>query len=334
MTSKLPKAELHVHLEGTIRPELAIQLANRNKLPFPTKLLNAQKNGYQSKDFISFLNAYDQIAFLIKHPKDYYDLTYDYLKESANEGCIYTEMMYSPDHAEKSTGIPSHEHLAAIEQAIFDAEHDFGIIGRTIITGVRHFGQAACERVAQKAVQEPFSTIVGFGLGGNEIDFPVELFSKTFRIAHDGGLGCTIHAGEFGTAKSIQHAIHNCYVRRIGHGIAAAKSPETLAIIKKNNVHLEVCPSSNLMLGLCPDIASHPIDFFIQQGISVSINSDDPPFMETTIGREYQKIQETFQYSNQDLLQFTKNAIQHAFIDNDLKQTLLNRLGNPLTPFQ
>jgi adenosine deaminase len=324
--STIPKAELHVHLEGTIRPELAVQLALRNKLEFPTELLNPQKNGYQSNDFIAFLNAYDQIAFLIKKPMDYYDLTYDYLKESAHEGCIYTEMMYSPDHAEKSTGIPSSEHLAAIEQAIFDAEHDFGIMGRTIITGVRHFGQAACEKVARQALKEPFSTIVGFGLGGNEIDFPVDLFSNTFRIAHEGGLGCTMHAGEFGSAKSIQHAIHHCYARRIGHGVAAAKCPETLAIIREHNIHLEVCPSSNVKLGLFPDIASHPIDFLIQQGISVSINSDDPPFMDTTIGKEYQKVQENFQYSNQYLLQFTTHAIQHAFIDDDLKQTLLNRL--------
>ena len=324
--SSLPKAELHVHLEGTICPDLAIQLAIRNKLKFPTELLNTKKNGYQYKDFITFLNAYDQIAFLIKRPMDYYDITYDYLKASAQDGCIYTEMMYSPDHAEQSTGIPSNEHLAAIEQAIFNAEHDFGIIGRTIITGVRHFGPAACEKVARQAIKEPFSTIVGFGLGGNEIDFPVELFHKTYRIAHEGGLGCTIHAGEFGDAKSIQHAIYNCHVQRIGHGVAAAKCPETLAIIKEKNIHLEVCPSSNIKLGLFPDIASHPIRFLNQQGISVSINSDDPPFMETTIGKEYQKVQENFQYSNQELLQFTKNAIQHAFIDDDLKQTLLNRL--------
>lgn len=319
----LPKAELHVHLEGTIRPDLASKLAQRNGVDFPKHILSSDQQSYHSKDFLDFLRAYDLIAFLIKHPQDYYDLTYDYLIQSAKEGCIYTEMMYSPDHAERSSDISSHEHLIAINQAILDAQRDTGIIGRIIMTGVRHFGAEACEKVARQATKEPFSSIVGFGLGGNEIDYQPELFVKAYEIANSGGLKCTIHAGEFGSAESMRYAIEHCKVQRIGHGIAAAKCPKTIEMLIKHQIHLEICPSSNIKLGLFPKISEHPIDYLINQGVSLSINSDDPPFMKTTIGKEYQKVQEAFQYSNQKLLELTRDAILHAFIEADLKKKIL-----------
>lgn len=322
---ELPKAELHVHLEGTIRPKLAMQLAERNGLKFPKHILTDDQKGYHSKDFLDFLHHYDLIAFLIKTPQDYYDLTYDYLIESAKQGCIYTEMMYSPDHAEKSSGIPSHEHLLAIDQAIQDAQRNMGIIGRIIITGVRHFGPEACEKVALEACDETVSSIVGFGLGGNEIDFKPDLFVKTFEIARAGGLHCTIHAGEFGSAESMQYAIKHCKIQRIGHGVAAAKSPETIEMLLEHHIHLEICPSSNIKLGLFQELSEHPIDNLLKQGVSLSISSDDPPFMNTSIAQEYQKVQTTFQYSTNQMLKLTQNAISHAFIQDDIKQALAVR---------
>ena len=181
--SKLIKAELHVHLEGTMRPEIARILAKRNQLSFPEHLLDPSHQYYESYDFLKFLHAYDEIAALIKHPRDYFDITYDYLKQSAKVGVIYTEMMYSPEHAEKVSGIPSIEHLLAIQEAIAQAEEEDDIVGRIIVTGVRHFGIESCEQVARQAGKHQVPCIVGYGLGGDEIHYPPQDYAKAYEIA-------------------------------------------------------------------------------------------------------------------------------------------------------
>ena len=163
------KAELHVHLEGTIQPELAHKLAQRNKLSIPQGLISSDNTHYLSKDFLDFLKVYDTLAALIKTPQDYYDITFDYLEKTAKGGGIYVEMMYSPDHAEEMSGIPSIEHLIAIQNAVDDAEHKYGIVGRIIITAVRHFGAEKSIRVAREAAKNRVDCAVGFGLGGDEI---------------------------------------------------------------------------------------------------------------------------------------------------------------------
>jgi adenosine deaminase len=326
--SKLLKAELHAHLEGTMRPEIAYMLAERNHLNFPKHILGPSQQFYLSDDFLHFLKVYDLIAELIRQPKDYYDITYDYLKQSANQGVIYSEMMYSPEHAEKVSGIPSKEHLFAINDAIKDARVDFQIEGRILISGVRHFGSESCEHVAREATKVDLPCVIGFCLGGDEIHYPPEWFAKAFAIAHDGGLPCTMHAGEFGSAQSIITAIETCKVTRIGHGVAAIQSPEVMAFLKDKNIALEICPSSNVQFGLFPSLSQHPIIKFLEAGIDISINSDDPPFMNTTIEKEYLVVEETFQLSHQQMLAITKMALERAFVDQTTKQSLLNRLKN------
>ncbi|HBB53586.1 MAG TPA: adenosine deaminase [Legionellales bacterium] len=323
----IPKAELHVHLEGTIRPAIAKILAKRNHLDFPSHIINQQEQSYISKDFMDFLNVYDELAALIRKPIDYFDITYDYLKQSALKGTIYTEMMYSPDHAEKVSHIASHEHLIAIGEAIENAYQDFGIVGRIITTAVRHFGVEACEKVALEAQKHPFYFVTGFGLGGDEIHFPPQLFEKTYHIARHAGLKTTIHAGEWGDAKSMEVAIQTCKVQRIGHGVRSIESQNTLDMLKDLQIHLEVCPSSNVVLGIYPSISAHPLPALLQQGISVSVNSDDPPFMATTIDKEYDLVQKTFQYSDAFMKQITKNAVKAAFLEEEWKQKLLDKIN-------
>jgi adenosine deaminase len=276
---------------------------------------------------MDFLNVYDELAALIRKPIDYFDITYDYLKQSALHGTIYTEMMYSPDHAEKISHIPSHEHLIAIGEAIEKAYQDFGIVGRIITTAVRHFGVEACEKVALEAQKYPFYFVTGFGLGGDEIHFPPALFEKTYQIARNAGLQTTIHAGEWGDAKSMEVAIKTCQVQRIGHGVRSIECQNTLDMLKDLQIHLEVCPSSNVVLGIYPQISAHPLPALLEQGISVSINSDDPPFMATTIDKEYDLVQKTFQYSDEFMKQITKNAVKAAFLEEEWKQKLLDKIN-------
>ncbi|MCX7115705.1 MAG: adenosine deaminase [Gammaproteobacteria bacterium] len=323
----LPKVELHTHLEGTIPPELALKLAKRNKIQLPAERMSPDLTTYVYSDFLDFLHAYDLVADVIKHPIDYYDLTLDYLARNAKEGAIYIEMMYSPDHAEQATKIPSIEHLHAIQQAVDDAEHQFGIIGKILITAVRHFGKDAAIHVATQGLRQTVPCVVGFGLGGDEIHFPPEDFERAYAIAHDGGLACTIHAGEFQPAHTMQTAMTCLPIQRIGHGIQAIHCLETQAMLREKNITLEICPTSNLTLGLVPDIEHHPLPQLMQAGIRTCLSSDDPPFFKTNLANEYKVVQEVFQFSNDTMLTFTNNAIDAAFADEETKGKLRQKVA-------
>lgn len=323
----IKKAELHVHLEGTISPALAKTIAKRNQISLPQGLIDSDGCSYRYQDFLDFLKAYDDVAGVIKQPQDYYDITFDYLKTSAAGGGIYTEMMYSPDHAEQASKIPSSEHLKAIQQAIDDAESQHGITGRIIITAVRHFGADAAIKVAKQALKETVPCIVGFGLGGDEYHFPPKLFSKAYEIAHEGGLYCTVHAGEFAPASGMMEAMDYLPIQRIGHGVMAMHSPETIARLIDKQIALEICPSSNIALGLFPDLQSHPLKQLLDAGINISLNSDDPPFFKTTLADEYTRVQHFYQYSDEVMLNFTRMAINDAFVDINKKAALMALLG-------
>lgn len=323
----IKKAELHVHLEGTISPNLARKLAKRNNLTIPDNLIAEDNSSYLSRDFLHFLQVFDVVADLIKTPQDYYDVTFEYLKDNAKDDTIYMEMMYSPDHAEKATGIPSIEHLHAIQQAIEDAYTQFGIVGRIIIVAVRHFGAEAAERAAREIAKQTVSSVTGFGLGGDEAKYPPNLFKKAYEIAHnEANLQCTVHAGEFDTYKGMIEAMNNLPITRIGHGVDGIKSEETMNMLLERDIALELCPSSNIKLGIYNDINEHPLPKFLDKGIKISINSDDPPFMSTNLNREYEIVQKTFGYSDEQMKDITRMALQCAFVDEGTRQELLARI--------
>ena len=319
----IKKAELHVHLEGTITPLLAHKLAKRNQLTIPDGLIAPDGQSSISRDFLHFLQVYDTLAALIKTPQDYYDITFDYLRANALENTLYVEMMYSPDHAELVSGVPSIEHLRAIQQAVDDAKAQFDIVGRIIVTAVRHFGPDAAIRVAQQVSKESVPCVTGFGLGGDEINFPPKLFSRAYQIAaSEAGLFCTVHAGEFAPASGMLEAIEHLPIQRIGHGVQAIHSPETIAILKDRNIALEICPTSNIKLGLFSDFSNHPFPKLLEAGIKVSINSDDPPFMSTTLANEYALTQKAYNYSDDAMEAITSMAIECAFVDEETKRAL------------
>lgn len=321
------KAELHTHLEGTIHPEMALKLAKRNGVNIDPARISQDKQSYVYKDFLDFIFTFDQVVCpVLRQPIDYYDITFDYLRRNAQQGAIYIEMMYAASLAEHHTGIPSIEHLHAIQQAIDDAEHQFEIVGRILATGSRHLGAEAAVKAAKDALRDQVPCVVGFGLGGDEVNYPPEWFVEAFQIAHEGGLGCTIHAGEVGTPENMITAMQRLPIQRIGHGVQGARHPETLAMLKDRNILLEVCPSSNVALGLYPNLEAHPLPLLLEAGISVCLNSDDPPYFRSELPQEYERIQAVFQYSDDMMHAFTKNAIEFSFLDEATKTRLLNRL--------
>ena len=324
----LKKVELHVHLEGTISPQLAYKLAKRNGMAVPKHLISVDNTRYLSDNFLHFLQVYDALAALIKKPQDYYDITYDYLKRNAEQGAIYIEMMYSPDHAQMSSQIPSIEHLYAIEQAINDARDRYEVEGKIIITAVRHFGAQAAKSVAKQAIidMQKVSCVNGFGLGGDEAGFPPKLFAQAYQIVAEEGLACTVHAGEFAGPEGMEEAMDYLPIQRIGHGVRGMESLDTLKRVRDKGIALEVCPTSNIFLGLFPSIKEHPFAKLLDMGLQVSINSDDPPFMDTSLANEYQCVQQQFSYSDAQMNDISCMAIDAAFIDEPHKKKLKDKI--------
>ncbi|MCW5589374.1 MAG: adenosine deaminase [Legionellales bacterium] len=320
----IPKAELHVHFEGSIFPDLAKKLAQKNKITLPDEIFTPH-NTYAWKDFSDFLNAYDVVSQVIRTPEDYRDIGYEYLKRSAQEGVIYTELMPSPDHA-KNSGLSYQDMLEGVVAGMQDAKRDFNIESRIMISGVRHYGIEACEAVAKLTQQYPHPLVTGFGLGGDELNFPPQLFKKTYAIAKDAGLQLTCHAGEWGAPDTVRTAIEVLNLQRIGHGVRSIEDDAVLQFIIDRNVTLEVAPGSNISLRVYPNFAAHPLLKLRARGVRVTLNSDDPPFFGTTIGQEYETAKTQFNLTDNELISITQNAILGAFVDENTRQELLARV--------
>ena len=279
----IPKAELHVHLEGTAPPELIGRLAQRNGLEVPLGLLDdAERFSYT--DFLDFLRAYDTAASVIRTAEDYRDITYEYLRSCAEEGAIYVELTASPDHA-ALVGLSDEEHLGGIAQGIDDARAH-GIEGRILISAVRNFGVEQALRVARHAAELPHPYVVGFSMAGDEAGHPPGPFAEAFEIAAAAGLGCTCHAGEWAGPESVRAAME-LPITRISHGVRAIEDPELVEEIAERGLVLECCPTSNIVLGIYPSYAEHPLPQLVEAGVRVTLGSDDPPYFGATIGGEY-----------------------------------------------
>jgi adenosine deaminase len=319
----VPKAELHVHLEGTAPPHLVRTLAARNGMGLPDDLFGADGR-IRWSGFLDFLRAYDAASSVIRSARDYRDVTFEYLMGCAAEGAIHVEVMSSPDHAAMA-GISYREHLDGIAEGIEDARAASGIEGRIIVTCVRHFGVERALAVAADAARHPHPLVTGFGMGGDEAAWPPGQFAGAFAIASNAGLMCNVHAGEFGGPESIRSALA-LPVGRIGHGVRAIEDPALVEEIAARRIVLEVCPTSNIATGVFPDLASHPLRRLMEAGVRVTLNSDDPPFWPTTIGREYALARDAFGLDDGALARITRTAIEAAFVDEPTRTRLLARV--------
>jgi len=317
----IPKAELHVHLEGTTSPDLVRRLGERNGVALPPDMFHSDGT-FHWRNFIHFLEVYDAASSVICTPEDYRDVTYEYLASCAAEGAIYVEMMSSPDHAAEA-GMTYLDHLEGITVGITDAKRDHGIEGRLIVTCVRHFGVERAMAVARQVVANPNHITVGFGMGGDEAAWPPAQFADAFNHVAASGLPCTVHAGEWAGPDQIREALETLPVQRLGHGVRAIEDPSLVKDIVARGVTLEVCPGSNVATGLYKSLRDHPIRNLMSAGVNVTLNSDDPPYFATTVGNEYDKAGSVIGLSPDQLRGITKAAITASFAEPDIKARLL-----------
>ena len=322
MTRTMPKAELHCHIEGATPPALAAAQAKRYGIDTSDFIKDGE---YSWQDFTSFVQSYDATANLFRTEEDYALLAETYLTEIAEAGAIYSELIASPDQGD-AVGIGADAYMRGLAEGAERAKAKTGIETRLIVVGIRHFGPERVVKAAEYAARRPHPLITGFNLAGEERMHRVADFTRAFDIARDAGLGITIHAGELSGAFSVRDALDHVRPSRISHGVRAIEDADLVKRLADEGVVLEVCPGSNVALGVYPDFASHPLRALHEAGVRVTLNSDDPPFFHTSLAREYEIAATEMSFSEAGLLAMTRTAIEAAFVDEPTRQRLLSRL--------
>ncbi len=320
----MPKVELHLHLEGAAPPDLIRALAAAKGMDLTGVF--APDGGYAFTDFLHFLQVYEAATATLTSPEDYHRLTRAVLKERAADGVIYLEAFLSPDFCGGGDLAAWREYLAAIGEAAAIEKRETGIEMRGIITPVRHFGPDRARRTAACAQETAGDFITGFGMGGDENAGKPADFAYAFDMAREAGLRLTTHAGEFAGPESVRASLRDLRVERIGHGVRAIEDPALVAELADEGITLEVCPGSNIALGLYSDWADHPINALRKAGVRVTVSTDDPPFFRTSLTREYEALSGAFRWDQDVLRSLNITAANAAFCDQATREALLKKL--------
>lgn len=321
----LPKAELHLHLEGSITPETLVELSLRND-PTPLTLADARAV-YNYHDFPSFLLCFKAVTERLHTPADYELITYNMLRDLALQGVRHAEVYISIGILHWQNRLNVDDVVAAIERGRTRAETDFNISLLWIIDAVRHFGLEACARVFAKAaeLQHQYPSIVGIGIGGNELLGPAHEFRDLYAEAKASGLRLTCHAGENTGPQSIWAAL-NIGAERIGHALSAQDDPDLIEVLVERQIPLELNITSNLRTGCCPSLEAHPARRYFEEGLMITLNSDDPPFFGANLLDEYLLAHRTFEFPLDQLRELAANSIEASFLTPERKLALLGEV--------
>jgi aminodeoxyfutalosine deaminase len=321
---RMPKVELHVHLEGAMRPAVLLELARRNGVDLPAQDEAGLKKWFRFRDFEHFVQIYLTCSRALRQPEDFKLLAGDFLAEQACQNILYSEVHFTIG-THLGNGAKGGEILAALEEAVREAEASFGVTLRLIPDIVRNVGPQIADSTLAWALAGRGRGVVAIGLSGSETRFPNEPFREHFATAAREGLHRVAHAGETAGPQSIRSVLEVCGAERIGHGVRAVEDPELLAELRDRGIPLEVCPSSNVCLGVYPDLPRHPFDQLYRQGCRVSVSSDDPAFFNTNLTREYLRLHQTFGYSAPELAGLSLAALRQAFLPDGERAALEQR---------
>lgn len=309
----LPKVELHLHLEGGAPPAFIRGLAKEKSLDLSG--IFTEDGGYAYRDFWHFLEVYEAACTTLQGPEDFRRLTLAVLEERARDGVVYAETFLSPDFCGGGDLGAWREYLHAIEEGAAQAQRDFGITLKGVVTCIRHFGPDKARDTVRCAVETQNDFLTGFGIAGDEKQFHPRDFAWSFDAAREAGLRLTAHAGEWGGAQSVRDALDHLKVERIGHGVQAIDDPALVERLAEDGTVLEVCPGSNVFLGVYPSFAAHPVARLRDAGVAVTLSTDDPPFFRTTLRQEYDALARAFGWTEADFRAINLAAARAAFCD-------------------
>lgn len=336
--SKLPKAELHLHLEGSVDPATLSELSRRHNTPIPPKNNNYGESPdsgrelseedvcslYQYKDFTGFMMAFKAVTERLRTPEDYELITYRLMQRLAAENVLHAEVYVSVGVV-LWRGFDFDAMFEGLERGRQRGEREVGTSLLWIFDAVRHFGAEAAERVVDKAIQFRDRNVVGIGIGGDERRGPAEWFKDTYARAKKNGLRLTAHAGETTGPESIVASLDVLGAERIGHGLSAVEDDALMRRMAVEKIPIEICLSSNVRTQCCALLEQHPVKKYVDAGMMVTLNTDDPTMFGTSLAREYQLAQDTFGFSDEQLREFARNSFRASFLPEQQKQEFLHR---------
>lgn len=333
----LPKAELHLHLEGSVDPATLAELSRRHNIPLSTENNRYDVTGsgdvlteeavrrlYSYKDFNGFLVAFKSVTERLRTPEDYELVTYRLMQRLRQQNVVHAEV-YVSIGVIRWRGQPVEPIFEGMERGRERGQRDFGVSMLWIFDAVRHFGPEAASEVFDLAAHLKDRGVVGIGIGGDEARGPAEWFRDLYKKAADNGLRLTAHAGETTGPESIWSAL-NIGAERIGHGLSAIRDPELLEVLAQKQVPMEICISSNLRTGACLEMQEHPVRKFFDHGLMITLNSDDPAMFQTTLSSEYEIARQEFGFTEEHLRELARNSIEASFLPVERKLKLLSQI--------
>ncbi len=321
----LPKAELHVHIEGTLEPEMMFGLARRNGVALGYASAEEARRAYDFADLQSFLDLYYEGMKVLLHEKDFYDLTLAYLEKAASQGVRHAEIFFDPQ-AHTDRGVPFDTAIAGIRNALVDGERSLGLSTRLILCFLRHLSPDAALRTLQEAL--PYKDwIVAVGLDSSEVGHPPRDFRAVFEEAARHGFLRVAHAGEEGPPEYIRQALDDLGVVRIDHGVRCMEDPALVERLRAERVPLTICPLSNVRLRCFSSIREHPAKRMLDGGLCVTVNCDDPAYFGGYVAENYAALRDGLGFDREDFRAVAENSFGASFLDEGEKKKRLHEIA-------
>ena len=333
---QLPKTDLHVHLDGSLRLSTIIELANEYKVELPSKnpaeLSEAMNLGKNCGSLVEYLRAFDVTLRVLQHREALYRVAYELAEDAAKENVRYMEVRYAPMlHTQK--GLRLTTVVEAVLSGLRQAQENFGIESNLIICGIRNVSAASSLEMAELCVAYKGRGVVGFDLAGAEYDHPAKHHRQAFQLVRDNNINVTIHAGEAYGPESIAQAIHQCGAHRIGHGCRLRENGDLLHYVCDHRIPLECCPSSNVQTGAVPSLASHPLKLYLDLGLRVTINTDNRLVTDTTVSKELWLCHSEMVMPLADIKSVILSGFKSSFLPFHIKQSYLRHVAQDLVRF-
>ena len=321
--TKMPKVELHVHLEGAVRPETLLKLAKRHHISLPAETVAELQDWYAFRDFDHFVEIYMVVASCLRTAEDIELITREFLQGQADQNIRYSEVTYTAHSQYVLNGLAFHDQMDAINRARSWARQELGVDMGIIMDIPRVVPVEKGDLIAEWAIERYGDGLIGFGLGGKEVGNPPGKYRRAFDKVRAAGIPCILHAGETVGPESIWEALDVAGSVRLGHGVRAVEDPALMAHLRETQIPLEVSPTSNICLGVYPSLESHSLPQLMAEGLYVTLNSDDPPMFNTSLTNEYLVCQKLYGWDQATIEKIVLNGVQASLLPEATRATLV-----------
>jgi adenosine deaminase len=323
---EMPKAELHVHVEGTLEPEMMFEMAARNGIRLRYGSIRETQDAYDFADLQSFLDLYYEATRVLVHERDFYDLALAYITKAASQGVRHAEIFFDPQ-AHTDRGVSFATAITGLHSALLDGQRRLGVSSHLILCFLRHLSAEAAAETLRQAL--PYKEwFVGVGLDSSEAGHPPEAFAVVFEEAARHGFHRVAHAGEEGPPEYIRQALDVLGVERIDHGVRCLEDPALTRRLRDGQVPLTICPLSNVRLRVVPSMQEHPAKRMLREGLRVTLNSDDPAYFGGYVADNYAAVRDGLNFDSEDFRTVAENSILASFLDKDEKRRHLEELAS------